>query len=121
MVCKDNKHNLRRVMVILLVCLLMPFSIAQASEYDANHPENLTARNLRAQSAIVIEQNSGHVLFEKNADEMRPPASTTKILTVLLALTMGEQDSIVTVSPNAANMPEDAAKLGLQAGAGASG
>lgn len=116
MVCKDNKHNLKRVIVILLVCLLMPFSGVQASEYDANHPENLTARNLRAQSAIVIEQNSGHVLFEKNADEMRPPASTTKILTVLLALTMGEQDSIVTVSPNAANMPEDAAKLGLQAG-----
>ncbi len=113
-------ERLNRLAVLMLAVLLLlsvlPFPVAFANEYDANHPENLTARNLRASAAIVIEQNSGQVLFEKNADEMRPPASTTKVLTVLLALTMANQDDIVTVSPYAASVPDDAAKLGLQAG-----
>ena len=104
------------LLLAVLLFVFLPFVPALANEYDANFPENLIARNLRASSAIVIEQNSGQVLFEKNADEMRPPASTTKILTALLALTMGNMEDTVTVSANAANMPEDASKLGLKEG-----
>jgi len=100
----------------VLLLVLLPLFPALASEYDATRPENLGNRNLRASSAIVIEQLSGQVLYEKNADEMRPPASTTKVLTALLALTMGEQDDLVTVSANAASMPEDASRLGLKEG-----
>lgn len=101
---------------LLLALLILQIFPVSASEYNASQPENLAANNLRASSAIVIEQVSGQVLFEKNADEMRPPASTTKVLTVFLALTMADQGEIVTVSPFAASMPEDASKIGLQAG-----
>ena len=110
------KATIARLVIALLLLALFPAFPAFASEYNEARPEDLTARNLRASSAIVIEQTSGQVLYEKNADEMRPPASTTKVLTALLALTMGNQDDLVTVSANAANMPEDASKIGLQAG-----
>ena len=110
------KATIARLVIALLLLVLFPAFPAFASEYNEARPEDLTARNLRASSAIVIEQTSGQVLYEKNADEMRPPASTTKVLTALLALTMGNQDDLVTVSANAANMPEDASKIGLQAG-----
>jgi D-alanyl-D-alanine carboxypeptidase (penicillin-binding protein 5/6) len=99
----------------LLLCL---FPLAQASgEYDPTHPENLAARNIRGEAAIVMEANSGEVLFEKNADELRPPASTTKVLTAFLALTMGDLDSLVTVSAHAASLdPEQHSLIGLKEG-----
>lgn len=111
-----QKKRARQLLALLLLLVLLPVFPATATEYDANRPENLTARNLRASSAILIEQTSGQVLYDKNADEMRPPASTTKILTALLALTLGEPGEVVTVSAFAAAMPEDASKIGLQAG-----
>ena len=58
--------------------------------------------NVSAQSAIVIDAVSGRVLFKKNAYERRGMASTTKIMTALLALERLNVDDIVTVSAVAA-------------------
>ena len=52
-----------------------------AIPWDSKHPELLDPSMLYAQSAILIEASTGEVLFEKNADEIMYPASTTKILT----------------------------------------
>ena len=46
-----------------------------------DEPENLYAR-----SAVLIDADSGRVLFEKEADVIRPMASTTKIMTCIIAL-----------------------------------
>lgn len=54
-------------------------------------------------SAIVIEVNSGAVLYEKNSDQVSYPASITKVLTTLLALENSELDEIVTFSDDAIN------------------
>ncbi len=59
-----------------------------------------------ATSAILMDCKSGEILFEKNAREKRPPASTTKILTAILALEMGQPDQLVTVSERAAMVGE---------------
>ena len=45
---------------------------------------------LSAQSAVVIDADTGDVLFEHNADTRLPMASTTKIMTALVALETGE-------------------------------
>lgn len=58
--------------------------------------------NVSAQSAIVIDAASGRVLFEKNSYERRGMASTTKIMTALLALERLNADEIVSVSAVAA-------------------
>ena len=72
------------------------------------------APGLYAQSAIMIDARTGQVLFQKNADERRAPASTQKLLTALLVARRGNLDAPVTI------MPEDTrvepTKLGLRAG-----
>ena len=88
-----------------------------AAAYDANHPENLDADQLYAWSAILIESVSGDVIFEKSADTLRFPASTTKIMTCYLGITRVEDlDMMVTVSQTAVDIPADSSTMKLQAG-----
>ena len=54
-----------------------------------------------AESAIVIEASTGRVVFEKDADSRRPMASTTKIMTALIALEAGDTARQVSVSGEA--------------------
>ena len=94
----------------------MLVSPAIASEYDANQPENLRTNQISGQSAIVMDAKSGDFIFEKNADDRRFPASTTKILTALLAITLSKPDELVTVNQSALNIPEDSSIIGLVVG-----
>ncbi len=88
--------------IFLFFALLIPqFSLsAQCAEYTGN---------IEAKSVILMEASAGTVLFEKNADEALPPASVTKVMTMLLVLeaidaqTLGLQDT-VTVSDYASSM-----------------
>ncbi len=59
---------------------------------------------IHSRAAIAMDTVSGRVLFEKNAYSVRPMASTTKIMTALLALEKGNLDDIVTVSARAARV-----------------
>lgn len=56
---------------------------------------------LSAQSAIVLDANSGRVLFSHNAQRKMGMASTTKIMTAITALENADINSVATVSPNA--------------------
>jgi len=51
-------------------------------------------------SAILIDAKTGKVLYEKNSDEKRYPASTTKVMTGLLAAEHGKMDEVVTIGKN---------------------
>ena len=57
---------------------------------------------ITAASAILIEASTGRVLYEKAADVPRFPASTTKMMTCVLAIEEGDLSSILTVSRTAA-------------------
>ena len=97
------------------------FPAALADEYDKNYPELLSEGHLTATSVILIEADSGRVIFEKNADERMYPASTTKVLTVWLALMLGEslEDGLETklpVSENAVNLAPDESSAKFAAG-----
>jgi serine-type D-Ala-D-Ala carboxypeptidase (penicillin-binding protein 5/6) len=59
--------------------------------------------NISAKSAIVMEASTGKIIYGKNADEIRYPASTTKIMTLITALEQGKLDDVITVGANAAN------------------
>lgn len=70
------------------------------------HGEDLT---LESPSVILMEPSTGQVLYEKNADEQRHPASVTKVMTLLLAFEQIDagkmaMTDIVTVSAHAASM-----------------
>ncbi len=53
---------------------------------------------LRAASAVLMDANSGTVLYERSPDTVRSPASVTKILTALVILEHGELTDTVTAS-----------------------
>lgn len=67
-----------------------------------------------AKAAILIEANSGKILYQKNAQQKLPMASTTKIMTSLIALESGNLDEWFTVDENAIKV--EGSSMGLQAG-----
>ena len=67
-----------------------------------------------AKCAILYEPTTGLVLFEKNADERRPMASTTKLMTALIAAETRDPDGTVTVTAEAVRV--EGSSLGLRAG-----
>ena len=58
-----------------------------------------------ARSALLMEMETGRVLYEQHAHEALPVASTTKIMTALLALERGSLDELVSTGPNAYGVP----------------
>lgn len=84
------------------LAVLMVVPCAWAKPIEEGTPMTLTAP-----SALLMEAETGTVIFEKNADEKRPVASVTKLMTLLLVLERLEEGDItledrVTVSPRAA-------------------
>ena len=69
---------------------------------------------LYALSAVLMDGESGRVLYEKDGERPLANASTTKVLTCIVALENSPGDDYVQVSQNAASQPE--VKLGLQKG-----
>jgi D-alanyl-D-alanine carboxypeptidase (penicillin-binding protein 5/6) len=67
-----------------------------------------------AVAAILMETATGEILYAKNPDTKRPPASTTKILTAILALELADEQEVVTVSRRAAYT--EGATIGLRPG-----
>ena len=91
-----------------IICLLLAFAVTVGAvcTVRAETEETVT---LSAGSAILIDAASGTVLYEKNADALLPPASITKIMTMLLvleAIGRGEcsMSDTVTASPHAVSM-----------------
>ena len=69
---------------------------------------------LYARAAVLLDMDSGRILYEKNGSEVLPMASTTKIMTCILALEEGDRNSMVTASAYAAGQPK--VHLGMQKG-----
>lgn len=65
-------------------------------------PNSLMALDLSAVSAILLDYHSHQILYSHKAHIRRPPASTTKVMTAILALELGHLSDRVTASPRAA-------------------
>ncbi len=91
---------LKKFAFILAFLFLLPFNV-----YGADNS---------AQSAIVIDSDTKTILYEKNAYEQRAIASTTKIMTALLAIESNRLDEIVAVNEEMVNV--EGSSLGLRAG-----
>lgn len=102
-----KKYILIFITLMVLIATSAPFSVfAEEKGTTENNPLNL-AEN--AKSAILIEQDTGEILFNKNDQEKLPPASMTKIMTLLLIMEALEEgklsrDEKVVVSERAASM-----------------
>lgn len=74
--------------LILLILLLSIFFNSTVFAFNDD---------IGAKSAILIERDSGRILYAKNISEKLPIASTTKILTALIAIEKGDLEKIVTI------------------------
>lgn len=97
------------LMLAGIAILRLPLPIQGAG--TESEPESL---QLYAQSAVLMDAGSGRILYEKNGFEQKPMASTTKIMTCILALEYGNMEDYVEISSYAAGMPK--VKLNIQAG-----
>lgn len=89
--------------------LLTPFtSLSASAEKEASKE-----LKLYAQAAVLMDADSGRILYEKDAHKVLPMASTTKIMTCILALEYGHLKDYAKASAYAASMPK--VKLNVKA------
>lgn len=86
---------------VLIICQIFPVKAADDE-------------NLYALSAVLMDGETGRVLYGKEAYKGRPNASTTKVMTCILALELAKGDDYVQVSGNAASQPQT--RLGMREG-----
>lgn len=127
-------RRVRRPAFILTACLLWlfagasAFAVSEAAEQrlaanraipvESNEIENWpTGPVVGAESAILIEAETGTILYEKNIHQREYPASTTKILTTLIASEQCSLDEIVTFSHDAVfDTPRDSNHIAMDVG-----
>ena len=78
--------------------------LVAADEKEDSSVEYAVGPELEAESAIVMDADSGNILYEKDSRSKREPASTTKIVTCMLALEYLDLDQVITVKHNAQQM-----------------
>ena len=96
----------KRVTALLMLCILLLAIVKPV--YAENEP------TLYATYAAVTDAETGRVLFAKRGFEQVPMASTTKILTCIIALEQAELSDTVSVSSYAAQMPQ--VRMGMREG-----
>ena len=92
---------LKKLLLSLFLVFFFSFNV-----YSADIP------SLSAQSAILINADTKEIIYEKNAYQRRSMASTTKIMTSILAIESGRLNEVVT----AENMSAEGSSIGLKTG-----
>lgn len=106
---------LKKFLVSIFIFLICTFTYSFADDYneediDINElklletvaPVNSEVK-INSRAAIVFDRNSQMVLYEKNADSIRPMASTTKIMSAIIVLQNSDLSKVVTISKKAAS------------------
>ena len=132
------KKFLKRTVPVFLALILtfIPTTVVFAEEEPATTEETTTSApettaassddyynhvwpappEVESEAAFIMENSTSTVLYEKEADAQRYPASTTKILTALVAIENSSLDEVVTFSENAVNLEEAAVTINAEAG-----
>lgn len=97
-----KKENMKKsdfvfLLSLLITSLLFAIKVSPVSAIGSNEEPWISA-----EAAVLIDGTTGHILYSLNADRKMHPASTTKILTALLGLELGNKKEVVHVSLNAA-------------------
>lgn len=111
-----KKSSLFSLLVSLLIVFSLFFSLAAPTALALEEPD------IPAPAAVLVELDTGKVLFSRNMDEQRPPASLTKVMTMLLtleALDRGEiaMDTVITAQADCRDgLDEDSSTSGIMPG-----
>ncbi len=115
----DKKQQFT-VLILLSILFTSFFHLDIIILADETEPENVpwpTAPSIYGASAILIDADSGAVLYANNVHERLYPASITKIMTGLLSIENLSMNDTITYTDDVLNsLPGDASKLGLMSG-----
>ena len=90
----------------------LPALAESPSDYNRNVPQLLREGHLYAEAAVLVDALNGDVLFAKNATKRMYPASTTKVMTLMLALESGiDMDTVIVIPKQAADIPPDSSLI----------
>lgn len=102
------RQRIKKIIAVIVTALLFGTAVFQSA---ASAPQGTAVPELGLDcvSAILMEASTGTVLYEKNADEALPPASVTKIMTLLLVMESMDRgvigpDTVLTTSTRASQM-----------------
>lgn len=93
---------MKRLIIFMIITAVLTANLGLKLSYGNQLKEN----DLYALGACLMDADSGRILYEKNGYEMLPNASTTKIMTCIIALEYGNLRDVVTISKYAASMPD---------------
>lgn len=96
---------MKTTLITSVLSLILSAQICLCPVY-AETEESEKELKLYAQSAVLMDAESGRILYGKEEELQRPMASTTKIMTCILALEQGNLEDVVTVSAYAASQPK---------------
>ncbi len=92
----------RCLLLFLTLCVCMcGVGIQTAAQTTAGSPHPPSLPTVSAQSAVLMEAESGDIVYQKQANTRLPMASTTKLMTALVALELASPTHIVKVAPEA--------------------
>lgn len=97
----------RLCFLLVAILIFMNINVAFATE---------TSLSLESEAVILMEETTGKVIYEKNSNQKMYPASTTKILTALIALENANINDIVEIGNEVNFVPLDASKAGHRPG-----
>lgn len=89
-----------------IFCTLFILIQNPAAAAETGQQEEKEKLSLNARAAVLMDADSGRILYGKNETMVFPMASTTKIMTLIVALEHNEPDQIVIASAGASAMPE---------------
>lgn len=110
---------MKRIKILVLIFLV--FILSSTSLYSnadtVSQKATTLSENIHSESALIMESSTGKVVFEKNGYQVRYPASTTKVLTAILAIENCDLDELATASEFAINsIPYDYSIANIRVG-----
>lgn len=106
------KHKLTNLCILIIVFILLFMNNLEISYANSNNKPSI-----ESEAALLIDNKTGKILYEKNASKKMYPASTTKIMTAILTLENCNLNDIITASYNAVqSVPEGYANAEIQIG-----
>ncbi|MDD3219430.1 MAG: D-alanyl-D-alanine carboxypeptidase [Lachnospiraceae bacterium] len=111
------------IVLLVLLCSTCVCSVQAAVANDAVYPIDSNSQagwpqapNVSCETAVLMDANTGEILYNKGMDQLRYPASITKVMTCLLALQNSTMDAQVTFTPTGLADQAEGTNIGMQAG-----
>jgi len=120
---------MRKLILLLMAVAIVVVTLSKIGVLEGKAPRALMKMShelwggdpvstdaLFSEAAIVVDASDGQVLYKKNEHKRLYPASTTKLLTAMIALEVGNPDSMITVGDEAHIRTEGESSAGLRRG-----